>query len=95
MASGCGGGGSGLAGEAGAGFSCAAGGGAAFCFRKLSCSRMFCLLASSHFVCDDSYPPQNAADLGPDSELFSKNKPDQWISWDFKALRIKPKHDTV
>jgi hypothetical protein len=39
--------------------------------------------------------PRNAADLEIESIFFSDDKPGQWISCDFKALRIKPKHDTV
>jgi hypothetical protein len=38
------------------------------------------------------YTPQNAADLGTNSEFCSKHEPGQWISWDFKAFRIEPAH---
>jgi hypothetical protein len=40
--------------------------------------------------------PRNAADLGnKDSYFCSDDKPGQWISWDFKALRIEPTHYTI
>jgi hypothetical protein len=41
------------------------------------------------------YTPQNAADLGTNSEFCSKHEPGQWISWDFKALRIEPTPYTI
>jgi hypothetical protein len=45
---------------------------------------------------DSSCAPRNAADFGGKvSEFASKNKPDQWIFWDFKALRIEPTHYTL
>jgi hypothetical protein len=47
-------------------------------------------------VPSSSYSPWNAADLRKvSSEFSSRNKPDQWISWDFKALRIEPTHYTI
>jgi hypothetical protein len=50
------------------------------------------ITASSVFS-DNS--PQNAADRENDSYFRSESKPDQWICWDFKILRIEPTHYTV
>jgi hypothetical protein len=38
------------------------------------------------------YVPRNAADLESILPFASENKPDQWICWNFKMLRIKPTH---
>jgi hypothetical protein len=42
-----------------------------------------------------NFAPQNAAEFGDFSCFFSQNEPGQWISWDFKALRIEPTHYTI
>lgn len=39
--------------------------------------------------------PKNAADLGSDSEFFSKNELDAWICYDFKERRVAPTSYTV
>jgi hypothetical protein len=41
------------------------------------------------------YALRNAAGIGTYSDIWSQNKPGQWISWDFKALRIEPTHYTI
>jgi hypothetical protein len=46
------------------------------------------ITANSVLDDDPKYAPRNAADLGTNSCFFSENKLDQWISWDFKSLRI-------
>jgi hypothetical protein len=38
---------------------------------------------------------QNVADLNPDSYFCSASGPNQWISWDFHELRIRPTHYTL
>jgi hypothetical protein len=42
-----------------------------------------------------SYAAKNVADLGTDSYFRSANEPNQWICFDFKAMKIRPTHYSV
>jgi hypothetical protein len=46
-------------------------------------------------VSNENVRLQIAAYLGTDSEFCLKNEPAQWICWDFKALRIEPRPNTI
>jgi hypothetical protein len=37
----------------------------------------------------DRFPPKSAADLAHDSVFVSENRPDQWLCYGFKALRVR------
>jgi hypothetical protein len=53
------------------------------------------ITASSVWNNNPRSAPGNAAGLESNSCFESKDTPDQWISWDFKALRIDPTHYSI
>jgi hypothetical protein len=54
-------------------------------------------VTSKSFAADAArYLAKNAADLTCDESYFiSKDEPGQWISWDFREMRIRPTHYTM
>jgi hypothetical protein len=44
---------------------------------------------------DPDYALKNVADLTSDSRFYSKNKPGQWVCWDFREIRVRPTHYTI
>ena len=45
------------------------------------------VIASSFYV---NCEPENAARIGKDWDFYSQNKPDSWIRYDFKEMRVRP-----
>jgi hypothetical protein len=44
---------------------------------------------------DRKYAVRNVADLASAWDFISEDKPDQWICWDFRAMRVRPTHYTI
>jgi uncharacterized coiled-coil protein SlyX len=44
---------------------------------------------------DPGHAARNVADLTSELCFLSKNKPGQWVCWDFHELRVRPTHYTI
>jgi hypothetical protein len=57
--------------------------------------RIVTITSKSVYQDDPRYAPKNVADLTSDSKFWSKNDPGQWISWDFRAMRVCLTHYAI